>query len=222
MKENTIYAEHLLSKRALEILGNPKHLESSSANLDKKNQWNWNLTLDKTDKILTLSYSNQSPHPFESLFLETLSRLSIGKNLHQLIPISFREVENFLRDENHLPAFVDSDEKELEICYKKVKNSLLGELLFRKLKDNKDIFPQNNFWNELSFVEKNRRILALLFELQKAFPKGKKLDLALVEGESISLIKNDFPLDLEVVENVLQAFFHGSHGKTCLKVVAVF
>lgn len=209
------------SKRAESLLDNQRHSKTSF----QDETWSWDFTLKESesflgDKILTLMYSNLPTERSDSLFLETISILSIEKNIDFLIRLGFREVENYLRDENHRPAFDAKDEISLEKSFKKVKNSLLSALILNKLKETKDKYRQNISWNDLSFVEKNRRVMAILEDLNLLFPKGKKASLALVENETIFLVKNDLPLDLDTVELILRPLFHIDSGKSSLKVVA--
>ncbi len=212
----------MFSKRALDLLKNPKHSE----NLEENETWSWNFTLDTStanflgDKILTLTYTNLSSEESESLFLETLSRVINGKNIDFLTRLSFREVENYLRDENHLPAFDTKEEVSLQNCFKKVKNSLLFALILKKIKENIGTHLQKASWENLSFVDKNRKVMAVLNDLNLLFFQGKRAEVALVENDTIFLIKNDLPLDLEVVELIFQSLFHKNNGKSSLKVVA--
>ena len=222
MKENNVFNTQNISQRAQNILKNPQSVISQE--IDEN--WNWVISFEnknpnfQNDKILTLRYSGVSSLEDISLFLESISRLSVGKSLDILTRLSFREVENFLRDENHLPAFPASEEILLEKSFKMVKNTLLSALIFEKINKNEDIFPKKVFWNDLTFVEKNRRILSILEVFKRLFPLVKSTQLALAEADGVSIVKNDLPLDIEVIKHVIQELNPVDSAKTLLKVVA--
>lgn len=84
------------------------------------------MIFDKSDNILTVKFSSRPKTKniqHNILFNEVLCRLSAGKKLEKVALITFREVENFLRDENHQPAFDLPAEviQELEVCFINVK-----------------------------------------------------------------------------------------------------
>ena len=87
--------------------------------------------------------------------------LAQGKVLFNLWSLSFREFENFLRDENHLPAFLEITE-ELEGEFKKLKLTFLASGYFQKLRDLQLHFKD---WHSLSLVMKNQISLGLCQKL---------------------------------------------------------
>ena len=222
MKEISLNHSSLFSKRVFDHLNNPRHCEGGNEN----EIWTWNVNMEETegdlisDKVLTLSYSNPSLNSFESVFLECLARILNGKKLNSLLGLSFREIENYLRDENHLSAFMQTDGVELENCFRKVKNSLLGSVILNKIGKNQSSAYQLASWPQLSLVEKNRKINALLKEISREFLFEKGLRLVLVENDTVYLQGNDFFLDLQVVEIVLAGLISQGDLKSSLKVVA--
>ena len=222
MKENN--RPHI-SKRGRSFLENPTHVKSSEQNL-KKMSWSWEIEcVDvhaplKSDKILTVQYSNFSMDEIESLFLVTLAGLSGKKSGEFLEKFKYREMENYLRDENHRPAFAEIGEEILISSFKKVKNSLLAALFFKKISTKKNFTGLKNHWEELSLVEKNRAISEILVELNTLFSEGKTLKLILAETETITLSSPESFLDLDVIAGVFQLIFRGEDVKTSFKVVA--
>jgi hypothetical protein len=170
---------------------------------------------------LTIFYAYPFSLEVERLFFEAIARFSIGRNILFLEKLTFRELENYLRDENHLPVFLNFDSFELEDIYKTVKNSLLTALLLLKIKNNNSFHPLSKSWTELSLVEKNQTFKTLVFLLNYLFPQVKELELVLVEKEEVFLNMNDFPLSIGVILELADQLFKISIEKTSFKVVAV-
>lgn len=228
MKESTVPTIKILSKRAQEFLNTSRHLKenSSQAVLSARPFWEFSFQKNnenefQSDKILTLFYSYPTATELEFLFMETISRLATGRNILFLEKLTFRELENFLRDENHLPVFEISITPEVEALYKVVKFSLLASILIKEIENNIDYRPLEKSWSALSFVEKNREAKILISLLNSLFPAVKPLELALVENQEISVVMNEFPISQEVIEEVLGRLFVNPLEKSSLKVVAV-
>ncbi|MGZ3789752.1 MAG: hypothetical protein ACXVLQ_14580 [Bacteriovorax sp.] len=210
-----------LSKRANEILSSPMHALGTVQGED----WSFEFTLEEkaefqNDKILTLKYSNPSSDELRTLFLETLCRMLSQKTIRDLIRLGFREAENYLRDENHLPAFHESEISEAQECFKKAKNTLFASLLFSKIKGKYPDTETKLAWKNLGLVEKNRHVLSIIEELNKLFSADKKLALALAEEKFITLILNDFPLEIGVLEVLFHFLFAEEEGISSFKLVA--
>lgn len=221
MKEIIGQNIHILSQRALDFLKSPLHL---SGEVTAK----WRFTIEnisensiESDKILTLSWFDLHASSIERLFMEAISRLSVGRNILFLEKLSFREVENFLRDQNHLPVFEESESCKPDEVFKVVKNSLLGALLLNKIRQNHDCSKLGSHWEELSLVKKNSLLKEVITLLNSLFPRGKSIVLTLAEEEEISIIMNDFPMPIEVIEAVVLDLIGCAYKKTSLKVVAV-
>ena len=216
------------SFRAQEMLNNPKHfINEEGPSID---EFHWSFFLQESatapirDKILTLHYKYKLVNEYDLLFLEALSRLGEGQTIEAINRLSFRETENFLRDENHQSTFLEESENLAQMSFKRVKNSLLEAFVKKKMQEKLPLDQAKlwNFsnWNDLIFVEKNRKVLAFLSQLNTLFPNEGSLQLLLVEGQEITIKLNDFPLSLEVVELLMNNFFLKTEKKTSLKVVA--
>ena len=127
MNENSSEIVQTFSKRAQDFLSTPRHALAKTERELGNRLWFWDFSLEKiqqnnfkSDKILTLNYFNNSASVLDSLFLETLSRMVIGRDIEFLQRLSFRELENFLRDENHLPVFNNSGAVNPEESFKVV------------------------------------------------------------------------------------------------------
>jgi hypothetical protein len=218
----------ILSKRAQDFLISPLHRNKNFIDSSQKDiLWDSRLEARKDssfygDNILTLSYFTQTDNELEKLFLEAVARLATERNIAFLANLSFREVENYLRDENHLPVFEADGAIKPETAYLKIKYSLLCSLVLKRVQGHA-LFNKLALrpWSELSLVEKNRLVLAGVELLNSLFPKLKKMNLALADDAEISLVMNEFPLASEVIELVFLALFIKQEEKTSLKVVAV-
>lgn len=168
----------------------------------------------QTDRILTLHYSHISADVLETIFFESICRLSQGKTLNFLFLLSFREIESFLRDENHIPAFDNVSEAQAQDVFGHLKNALVLKILAAKISS-----PAGKRWSGLSLSDKNRAVLELFTSLCALFPKEKNLELILAEDTTVTVKKNDFPLELEAVETLLNHLFLSGEADSPLKVI---
>lgn len=228
MKQDSPTELKILSKRAQEFLSHPVHrsLKSSIDRCPKK--WQWSFSLEKwdsnehqNDKILTLSYFIEEAPICDLLILETLSQMIKGRDVLALNHLSFRELENFLRDENHLPVFENLTGDLPEESFKSVKNSLIVAILKIKLEAKLNPTKKLIKWKELNLVEQNKTCLAYLTLLNNLFNKTNSLELVLASTDEISLILNGFPLSVEVIEELLKEFIDDKQQISSFKVVAV-
>lgn len=165
-------------------------------------------------RILTLKYSHISTDVLETVFYESICRLSQGKTLNFLFLLSFREIESFLRDENHLPAFGNELELRALEVFGRLKAALLHKILRGKIG-----LPQEKKWSKLTLADKNRGTMELFSSLNNLFPKDKNLELILAEEGTVTVKKNDFPLELDVVEALLNDLFGPEETHSPLKVI---
>ena len=209
----------MISKRAENLLSQPQF----TLNKLKQSSFNWKIEYSgghsqfQTDKILTLQYSHSTEDDLENILLESICRLAQGKTLQFLFTMSYREIESFLRDENHTPAFTGDIEAHAVSVFQQVKKSLLVQILKTKLSlsDSKSRAD----WSTLSLVAKNRDVKNFLTVLGNLFLPAKSLELVLAEDDTVTVKKNEFPLDLEIVEALLGLQFFGNQGTSPLKVV---
>ncbi len=159
---------HKLSIRAKELLEKKEFFKASQEN-------DFEVVWDSSDKILTVTYSSSSTEN-ELLFKEIISKFSKGRALKQVLEINFRELESFLRDENHLPAFPEESSKELSELLNRLKLSLVTSALYSKnpsFKELSEALLRN--WEELSLVEKNQWAQRLISEIQKELNQNFEL-----------------------------------------------
>jgi hypothetical protein len=207
------------SRRAHELLSDLRYASSKSVQSD----FHWKIDYSRessqlqNDKILTLQYSSPVKNNLENIFLESICRLAKGKTMQFLFAVSYREIESFLRDENHIPAFSESIVPEAQTILGRVKKSLLVEILLGDLE--KSGLSEKKKWPVLTIVEKNRAVASLFFELGKVFSQGKKLELILAEDNTVTVKKNDFPLDLEIIEALMGQIFFKHESISPLKVI---
>ncbi len=159
---------HKLSIRAKELLEKKEFFKASQEN-------DFEVILDSSDKILTATYSSSSTE-IELLFKEIISKFSKGRSLKQALEINFRELESFLRDENHLPAFPEESSQELSELLKELKLSLVTSALYSKNPSFKELSEALlRRWQELSLVEKNQWAQRLISEIQKELNQNFEL-----------------------------------------------
>jgi len=227
LKQSKELSPLLLSDRAKLLLEMAESRPSAQKVILKYSEnndqsWIWNFELDG-DKILTLDYQNISANQLHLLFLECLLRMAVGKTLLYVQKINFREVENYLRDENHLTAFSVLDLKAIESEFIIVQNSLLVCILLKNLRIEMDLDRDNLFnnWAHLSLVVKNSRAHLLINALNKILPTQNPLELTLAENATISIILNDFPMDVIILQALIDQIFRSLNLDSSLKVVAV-
>ena len=228
MKDNTNSEQIIFSKRAQEFLSTPHHTSPKTFNNPEEYRWIWDFTVGKeqksnlvSDKILTLFYLNIKGSLLESLFLEAISRLITEKSISFLLKLTYREMENFLRDENHLPVFNNSMNYLAEESFKTVKNSLLTTFLITEIQENKGLSFQSLHWENLTLIEKNQKAQTIITLLNSLFLGSTPLQLALAEKETISIIINDFPVANDVLEELFKVIFHTTKENSSFKVIAV-
>lgn len=224
MKDSHQNEIKILSKRALLFLEAPEHV----AKCTSEQGGFWNFSKEKagghrflSDKILTLSYQISYASNPEILIIEAFSRMCLGRNIEFVNKLSFRELENFLRDENHLPVFENQDLNDMENIYQFLKISLLSSFLLDGLKSPNGENYSTKVWSELTYIEKNREISCLVALLNSLIPEKNGLQLALAEADEIFIVMNDFPLKIEIVGDLIHRLFLNSEAKYPLKVVAV-
>lgn len=228
MEQNHTQEIKIYSKRAHELLTSPLYLLHKNLDLKVNSNWTWQFSVEKSklnnfesDKILTLGYFINSVSSIESLFLEAISQMTLGRNIGTIRSLSFRELENFLRDENHLPVFEKSAEISPEVSFKKVKTSLLVTLLLSEIKKNMGNDSSFEIWSELNLIEKNKMGQIFISSINNLFSSAIPLQLALASTEEIAVVLNDFPISIEVIEGLANEILGKAEEISCLKVVAV-
>lgn len=191
-----------LSKRAQEVLSSPRFLLDDSS---KKASFAVECA---GDKILTARHKS-SLEDVSFLFAEVLCLFSQGKNILEVWKISYREVESFLRDENHLP-FLPVDPKELESLFIKTKLSLMGALLKSSHQFNLVDVSQ---WEALSLVEKNKLAQALFSALS--------WDFIYCDGKTMQVSGAYEGFTSELATGLLTAIFKADGKDLPMIVVAV-
>lgn len=184
----------------------------------------WKFTLGENSngdyssvKFLSLSFFTSSTHPIELLILESVSRFVKDRDLNFLINLRFRELENFLRDENHLPVFSSDSGSLAEESFEKTKNSLVLAAIYGKI----STFVNLENWHEKSLIDKNKSAKNFIFALNSLFKTAIPLELVLAENDEISIIANSFPLSMIILNDLFNLSIGNSLEISSLKVVAV-
>ncbi len=191
------------SKRALSIIEN---LSFQNPNQTRT----FDFSIGKNDKILTVHHNfDLNQDELSALLADVLCRLALDKTLKELWGLTFRELENFLRDENHRPAFnLHTDIAESE--FKKLKLIFLGFGYSFLLEGFKGQFLA---WQELSLVEKNQLAVILCQKLNWEF--------IFADNSSIHFISPYAWAQSADCHMFLEAALDGELTRSLIKVVAV-
>lgn len=193
------------SKRAQGILINPQFKKDE---LDTDFQ----VTMDSGDRILTVFHSGKSGE-YELIFSEALAVFAKNRTIGELWRINFREVENFLRDENHLPAFAEKAPV-LEEILRIRKISMIAEALRTKAGEEIYTLVEVMFdWRNLSLVAKNQWALEFLKTIDS--------ELIFCDEETLTFTKTSKEVEGSDLELLVQKILGGGEIVLPMKVVAV-
>jgi NifU-like protein involved in Fe-S cluster formation len=196
---------NLISKRAQNFLNHPEYYCENSNN-------EFTITFDKSGKILTV-FHHKNSFEVATVFADVLSRFAKNKYISELWKINFREVDSFLRDENHLPAFPEDQNLAEEILLK-TKIILIADAT-KTLLENKLLLlgQQISQWEELNLANKNKWAQTLIS------PLG--WELLLCESDVMTVTNTPAEVTALDLTAVLQGVFK-SEGKVLpVKLVAV-
>lgn len=194
-----------ISNRAQHFLKNPLFYK---AGLDS----DFIVTVDDNDKILTV-FHGKNPDDMDFIIAEVLAKFSENKKIQDIWKINFREIESFLRDENHLPAFTDNT-LELENILASNKISLIGFAVKAKLGPKAfDLFSQRKNWNQLTLAAKN------LWAKELLAPLGWQLILC--EEEVLTVTSVPPGIDEAGLSLLFSTVLSGAESLPPMKVVAV-
>jgi hypothetical protein len=187
----------LISKRAQNLLEQKEFFKEDIGSLFFV-EW-------ENDKILTVSHRG-NPADAEFIFAESLARIAKKRSIPELWKISFREVDSFLRDENHLPAF-SGEADVFEEVFNQIKISLIAYAAKSKL-SNPISYNEN-----LTLAKKNEWAQNLLR------PLGWQL--VLLEAGVLTVTHTPENVQAFTLEAVINTILEGEVQIPPLKVVAV-
>jgi hypothetical protein len=194
-----------ISKRAQGFLKNPTHYKEGLHS-------GFIATIDGNDKILTVIHGGNVAD-VDFLIAEVLAKFSENKKILDIWKINFREIESFLRDENHLPAFTENI-SELELILNSHKISLAGSAIKTKLASEAEVlFSQRKNWNQLSLSAKNQWAQKLSTVLG--------CELVLCEEEVLTVTSVPSGVDEVGLSLVINVILSGAEKLPPMKVVAV-
>ena len=151
----------------------------------------FSVQFDSHDNILTVHYIS-CEIPLKNIFMEVLARFSRGQTLLHVLGIHFREIENFLRDENHLPAFpeihADFNKEALVDLLDEVKFSFVTHALRAKNPGFLELgLILRDDWSKQSLLQKNLWATKLLAETVDILGAKRSLQLILCEESSMTI-----------------------------------
>ena len=194
-----------ISQRAQSFLKNPKFFKEGKSS-------DFFVTIDDQDRIMTIIHG-KNPEDMEFLLAEVVAKFSENKKITDVWKINFREIENFLRDENHLSAFV-GDPLEIESILNQIKASLIG-FAFKSKVENEQmwIISQRKKWKHLSLTAQNEWALALT--------KTLGWELIFCENNLLTVTKTPEAVDSEALSDLINTILRGEEIVAPMKVVAV-
>lgn len=207
---------NLISKRAQYYLTHPA---AYNKELDDK----FSVTLNEWDKVHTVFHSEQLG-TIEFIMAEVLAKFAATKNLSELWKINFREIENFLRDENHLPA-ISEDQTEVTEIFLKTKILLMAGMIKALLKTDFDnLYSTVLHWEKLTLVEKNKWSQSFFKPLGWELVLSED-DLVYVKiSQEVSEVERPLVIDLllkSVFTSPSNQAFRGEEWSLPMKLVAV-
>ena len=186
-----------MSQRSQDFIKNPKFFKSDISS-------DFLITVDDYDKILTV-FHGKNPEDVDFILAEVVAKFSENKKISDVWKINFREIESFLRDENHLPAF-GSETHEIESILTQVKTCLIGYAFKEKLKQqHKWIISQRKNWNHLTLTAQNEWAQVLVGALgwELIFCEESILTVTNtpigVDAETLSLLINTIVSEEEII-----------------------
>lgn len=194
-----------ISNRAQGFLKNPGHFKAGSTAA-------FEVTVDENDKILTV-FHGENTDEVDFVIADVLAKFSENKKIFEVWKINFREIESFLRDENHLPAFAENI-PEIELILNNNKMTLIGSAIKAKLGSKLEIlFSQRKNWNQLTLTVKNEWAQTLTLALG--------WELILCEEDVLTVSSAPHGVDEAGLSLLINSIFSGSSSLPPMKVVAV-
>ena len=161
---------------------------------------------------MTVSHGKKADE-IEFILAEIVAKFSENKKFSDIWKINFREIESFLRDENHLPAFT-GDTHEIESALIHIKAGMIGSALKAKLKNKLEwIISQRKNWNQITLTAKNEWAQSLIR------PLG--WELIFCEGEVLTVSNTPPGVDGETLSLLINVILSGEENFLPMKVVAV-
>jgi hypothetical protein len=200
-----------LTKRALEVVS---HLEHATLTDHHFEEWEVNLKIN-SDKILTVSYK-KSNETLYNLVYESISRLVINQDYKRIVQLNFKELDNYLRDDNLVSSFDETVEAIAILNFQKMKSNLISALAFSVCANEIDNFHSR----------KGDELIATLLIVEVCFRKMTELFKFQNEAKVIYLeyeylyFETKLTADWNYFWQGLEIFFSKVIGKN-IKFVAV-
>lgn len=170
------------------------------------------VTLDDHGNIIEVFHGKNS-HEIEFILAEVLAKFSGKKKISDIWKINFREIESFLRDENHLPAFA-GDMQKIESLFIQLKARLIGFAVKVKLEKQIDwIISQRKKGNQLSLTAQNEWAEVLIRPLE--------WQLVFCEGDVLTVTNTPTGMDADTLSLLINTILGGEEIIASMKVVAV-
>jgi hypothetical protein len=216
-----------LSNRAISLLKNLAHLDSTLVNQNLNNVQIWEYKFDscedkaRSNKILTLFYGVclYSNSNLDLILTESFAVLAESRSIEEIYYLKLREVESFLRDSNHVPSIPKSIEDKANISFENIKLNFFEFLIFKEFHEKYPLGPSFIDWEKSTLAEKVRFILIIINHLHQYLGRAMPKTLLYVDHFEIgcSYPVNYDPFSERVIVHILNKF----GANACLKLVAV-
>ena len=194
-----------ISIRAREMIADPRFFSDDLSD-------RFSVTINENKRILSVLHG-KGALDIDFLFSEVLARFALNKTNLEILNIPFREIESFLRDENHLPAFTDSLDF-VERAWGTSKGSLVAAVALASFgPEVKLLKEQISRWDEMNLAGKNALLAKILSTLG--------WELILYFEETLTVKPRPKEIENFVIEAILQEIFRAGGKVLPMKVVAV-
>lgn len=201
----------LLSERSKEILS---VVDAQMMDLGSEDGQNVvTLELDKQSKLSQISFKYSTNYQM-ALVLAVIQKLLLHKSIEEISQFSFREFENFLRDQNDVTAFSGHLNEEFTKVFNEMKLFFIAEVYKLSLRSHLGLSQElREMDHDFSLVTLNRYGLAILKQL--------KLQLVYANEQEIVITGSKIGLSRIELETILYNVFKVFPKLQDLKVVAV-
>lgn len=170
------------------------------------------VSIDEQDKI-TAVFHGKNSNDIEFILAEVLAKFSVNKKILEVWKINFREIENFLRDENHLQAFTGDMDK-IESIFIKLKAGLIGFAVKVKLDNHQE-------WSISQRRKGISQSLTAQNEWAQILIRPLGWELVLCEKSILTVTNTPLGVDDETLTLLINTILSGEEIIAPMKVVAV-
>ena len=211
------------SKRARLVINEPTHSFNPASDTKFFSNYDWHCDIENEGsfKILTLKYHvrTKTITPLELLILESFSMLAESRKIDQVFNLTFRELENFLRDFNNTPSIPEVCLSQADLDFIKIKSDFFKFFLINEYFKDNSLEIRALDWPRMSLFQMAKKVSSALIVSSKflGFIMPKRVIFASSSEIFLEKPEDISPISIEVLEH----FFAGIGIRASLKLVAV-